>query len=74
MEYRYTGEVDKQGDVCGEGIAKLVQADKFSIVMTCLNGQNHGICKSLSASYIALLLDDFIDSKKNSDSREYSDV
>ena len=74
MKYTYTGEVDQLGAVCGEGIAKFTVMDKFTFVMTCLNGENHGICKSLSASYIALLLDDFIDSKKNSDSRGYSDV
>ena len=46
----YTGEVDQNGLVCGEGVAydlELLYKGKsqFKYEFTCLNGEEHGICK-----------------------------
>ena len=41
----YTGEVDQEGRVCGEGVAIRLDMPHLKYRMTCLNGKEHGICK-----------------------------
>ena len=45
-ECHYTGEVDQDGAPCGSGFAIPVINPNFKYEMTCLNGKEHGICKS----------------------------
>ena len=42
----YTGEVDQNGLVCGEGVAiEEGEGKRYKYEFTCLNGEEHGICK-----------------------------
>ena len=43
--YKYYGEVDKEGQACGEGHAVSVKLPEFKYVGTFLNNKPHGICK-----------------------------
>ena len=44
-EFIYTGEVDQDGFICGEGVAFDQKVKQFKYEFTCLNGEQHGICK-----------------------------
>ena len=57
QEFLYTGEVDQDGAPCGSGVAiqfrKFKEFNlKFEMQMTCLNGKEHGICKSLTMDFL----------------------
>ena len=53
QEFLYTGEVDQDGAPCGNGFVKFKDQNmKFEIQMTCLNGKEHGICKSLTMDFL----------------------
>ena len=38
-QYHYTGEVDQDGRVCGEGVAINIKYPSIKLEMTCLNGK-----------------------------------
>ena len=47
----YTGEVDRDGKVCGEGVAIGDMCREMKYEITCLDGEIHGICTSPRSSY-----------------------
>ena len=51
----YNGEVDENGLVCGEGVA-YDRSNNHKFEFTCLDGEEHGICKLLSFIETALFI------------------
>ena len=43
-DYKYTGEVDQEGKICGEGVA-ISALNVICYKFTCLGGKVHGICR-----------------------------
>ena len=52
-ECKYTGEVDKNGELLGEGFSIECNRPYMKNEMICLNGAEHAICKSLCINYTA---------------------
>ena len=53
-KYIYTGEVNQEGAVCGEGSAFQKEIPENKLRGTFLDGMNHGISKSICKIYTTL--------------------
>ena len=53
LEYLYTGEVDKNGKLCGYGVATRIDAPHIKLEGTFYKNREHGLGKSLSTKEYA---------------------